>query len=148
MVPTLEQSAKVPLEPNEIIADVLQAAEQGITIAHLHARDLMGRPTYKKDLYARIISGIREKHQSLILCVSCSGRTDAEIDRRSEVMELDDDLKPDMATLTLSSMNFRDQASINSPDMIKKLANRIMDRAIVPELEIFESYTTGRAGGL
>jgi uncharacterized protein (DUF849 family) len=35
-------------------------------------------------------------------------------------------------------MNFKDQASINSPDMIKELAKRIMDRGISPELEIFD----------
>jgi uncharacterized protein (DUF849 family) len=75
----------------------LQAAERGITIAHLHARDTLARPTYKKGVYARIISGIREKCSSLVLCVSCSGRMDGRFDRRVEVLELNGDLKPDMA---------------------------------------------------
>ncbi len=138
MVPTREQSGKVPLQPDEIIADVLRAAAQGITIVHLHARDAAGKPTYKKEVYARIISGIREKRPDLVLCVSCSGRMVDEIDRRTQVLELKGDLKPDMATLTLSSMNFSDRPSINSPSMIKELAKRMTDCGVAPELEIFD----------
>ena len=39
MVPTRQMSPRVPLQPDEIVADVVAAAGLGITIAHLHARD-------------------------------------------------------------------------------------------------------------
>jgi uncharacterized protein (DUF849 family) len=43
-----------------------------------------------------------------------------------------------LASLTLGSLNFPRQASINDPDMIKRLALAMKQRGIVPELEIFD----------
>lgn len=138
MVPTRRMSPHVPLQPDEIIADVLAAAELGITIAHLHARDNDGEPTHSKDVYARIIGGIRERRPDLIVCVSCSGRKVQSPEARAEVLTLEGDLKPDMASLTLSSLNFPKQASINAPDTVHFLAARMADAGIMPEFEIFD----------
>ena len=46
----------------------------------------------------------------------------AELERRADVLELDGDARPDMASLTLGSLNFRTQASVNAPDVIEGLA--------------------------
>jgi len=138
MVPTRQASCKVPLQPREIIRDVLRAAEQGVTIAHLHARDEYDRPTHSKEVYARIIGGIREQRPDLILCVSCSGRKTQSPDERAEVLELEGDLKPDLASLTLSSLNFAQQASVNAPEVVQALAQRMLDRGVKPEIEIFD----------
>lgn len=43
-----------------------------------------------------------------------------------------------MASLTLGSMNFPQQASVNEPAMIRKLADAMNERGIVPELEVFD----------
>ena len=43
-----------------------------------------------------------------------------------------------MASLTLSSLNFNRQASVNSPQMIQKLARKMQERGIKPELEAFD----------
>ena len=47
-------------------------------------------------------------------------------------------LKPDLASLTPGSMNFPREASINSPEIIGRLATAMQERGIVPELEIFD----------
>lgn len=138
MVPTREMSEHVPLQPDEIVADVLRCAEQGITVAHLHARDEHDEPTHSKDVYARIISGIRERRPDLVLCVSCSGRRLPDFAPRAEVLDLEGDLAPDTASLTLSSLNFPRQASVNAPDVVVALAERMSERGIRPELEIFD----------
>ena len=70
--------------------------------------------------------------------VSTSGRTWSELERRADCLALDDDLKPDLASLTLSSLNFLTQAFVNAPDTIKALAQIMLERGIVPELEIFD----------
>jgi 3-keto-5-aminohexanoate cleavage enzyme len=54
------------------------------------------------------------------------------------VLALDGDLRPDMASLTLGSMNFPRQASVNEPEMIRRLAETMQERGIVPELELFD----------
>ncbi len=138
MVPTREMSEHVPLQPDEVVADVLRCAEQGITVAHVHARDENDEPTHSKDVYARIISGIREQRPDLVLCVSTSGRRVPDFAPRAEVLDLDGDLAPDMASLTLSSLNFPRQASVNAPDVVVALAERMSERGIRPEVEIFD----------
>jgi 3-oxoadipate:acetyl-CoA acetyltransferase len=143
MVPTREQSEHVPLQPEEIVADVLRCAEQGVTVVHLHARDEHGEPTHSKEVYGRIIAGIREQRPDLVLCVSCSGRRNPGFDPRAEVLDLDADLAPDMASLTLSSLNFPGQASVNPPDVVVALAERMGERGIRPELELFDLGMVG-----
>ena len=67
-----------------------------------------------------------------IVCVSTSGRTFKTLEQRSECLGLDGDSKPDMASLTLGSMNFPKQASVNEPEMIRRLADCMREREIVP----------------
>jgi uncharacterized protein (DUF849 family) len=54
------------------------------------------------------------------------------------VLGLDGDAKPEMASLTLGSMNFPKQASVNEPSMIQGLAERMHECGILPELEVFD----------
>lgn len=75
----------------------------------------------------------------MVICVSTSGRHFVEYEKRANVLKLEGDLKPDMASLTLSSINFNTQASINEPSMIKNLAEEMLCRGIKPELEAFDS---------
>jgi uncharacterized protein (DUF849 family) len=72
------------------------------------------------------------------VCVSTSGRVFKTFEERSEVLDLDGDLKPELASLTLGSHNFPKQASVNEPSMIRDLAERMAERGIVPELEVFD----------
>lgn len=140
MIPQKSQTSFVPITPREIIEDVKVAYDLGITMVHLHARDEKTQlPCYKKDTYAKIIGGIREFAPELIICVSTSGRTFSEFEKRSEVLELDGNLKPDMASLTLSSLNFNKQASVNDPMMIKRLCEKMLIMGIKPEMEAFDT---------
>lgn len=134
MVPTKEMTPFVPISTNEIIEQTHEASELGITIAHLHVRDEYGLPTYKKTSYFKIFEGIKKHCPELIICGSSSGRSCSEFEKRSEVIEL----KPDMCSLTLSSLNFINQASMNAPDMIKDLAIKMKAYGVVPELECFD----------
>lgn len=134
MIPTRDLTPFVPVSPSEIIEQTHQAYELGITIAHLHARNEDGTPTYKASVYRKIFEGVRKFCPDLVVCGSSSGRNWPEFEKRSEVIEL----KPDMCSLTLSSLNFAKQASMNSPDMIVQLAEKMRDYGVVPELECFD----------
>jgi uncharacterized protein (DUF849 family) len=138
MIPTKAMSPAVPVTAEEIIADVRQCADLGVSMAHLHARAEDESPTYKKEVYGKMIAGIRETNPELVLITTTSGRTYQEFSQRSEVLELEGDEKPDMASLTLSSVNFNKTASINSPGMIMRLAEKMQEKGIKPELEIFD----------
>ena len=90
MIPTREMTPRVPLQPAEIASEVLEAAEMGANMAHLHARDpIDGSPSHLKELYAEIIAGIRSRNRDLVLCVSTSGRNCPGFEERSECLDLD-----------------------------------------------------------
>ncbi len=134
MVPTKAITPFVPVTPLEIVEQTHEAYEMGITIVHLHARNDNETPTYKSSVYRDIFEGVRKHCPDLIICGSSTGRNWPEFEKRSEVIEL----KPDMCSLTLSSLNFVKQASMNAPDMIVGLAEKMKAWGVVPELECFD----------
>jgi 3-keto-5-aminohexanoate cleavage enzyme len=138
MVPSKDDNPSVPVTPDEIAEDAARCVEAGATIVHLHARAADGEATYRADVYAEIVAKVRESCPEVIVCVSTSGRVFKTFEERSQVLDLDGDLKPDMASLTLGSLNFPTQASVNDPAMIRRLAERMAERDIVPELEVFD----------
>jgi uncharacterized protein (DUF849 family) len=138
MVPTKAMTPHVPLSPQEIVDDVGRCAELGASIIHLHARDEQGRPTTRPEYMAPLVEGVRSVDPELVVCVTCSGRFATSVDERGAVLDLTGAAKPDMASLTLGSNNFVQQASVNAPDTIRGLASRMHERGIKPELEVFE----------
>jgi len=140
MIPTKSMTPHVPVTVQEIVEDVHEAVEIGITSVHVHARDeATGEPTYRAEVYAGIIGGIRKFAPDLVIGVSLSGRTFPELEKRAEPLSLDGDLKPDMGSLTLSSVNFNRVASVSPPDVIQALAQGMKDRGVLPELEAFDA---------
>ena len=139
MVPTKSMNANTPISTSEISEDILMAAEYGASIAHIHARDeRTGEPPTSIEIYGSIIEKIRKFNKEIILCVSLSGRNMSDPKLRSRPLALDGDVKPDMGSLTLSSLNFSNQASINAPQTINYLSEEMMKNGIFPEIEIFD----------
>jgi uncharacterized protein (DUF849 family) len=138
MVPNKSDNPNVPITPREIVDCVREAVQLGITSVHIHARREDETPAWEKHYYEKIISGIRDFDEHLVLCVTTSGRDVSEFNKRSAVLELDGECKPDMGSLTLSSLNFARQASVNSPETVQALARKMLNLGIKPELEIFD----------
>jgi len=137
-VPRKSDNPAVPVTPEEIAADARRCYEAGAAIVHLHVRDDQGRATWRKDVFAEAISKVREACPDVIVCATTSGRVNPEYEARSQVLELDGDLRPEMASLALGSFNFPQQASISEPETIRRLAERMRELGIVPELEVFD----------
>lgn len=138
MVPTKADNPSVPITPREIAEDTERCVAAGASIVHLHARDDKGRPTWRPETYRRIIAAVRERVPDVVVCVSTSGRVFNELEQRAAALDLDGDEKPELASLTLGSLNFPRQASVNEPDTIRGLALRMRERGVTPELEVFE----------
>jgi uncharacterized protein (DUF849 family)/N-acetylglutamate synthase-like GNAT family acetyltransferase len=138
VVPTRRDSPHVPISVEEVIEDAVRCCDAGAAIVHVHARDAAGRPTYEPSLFAEIIEGIRRLRPELIICATTSGRRYGDYEQRSAVLELDGECKPDMASLTTGSLNFPDGPSVNAPDIVRRLAERMQERGVKPELEILE----------
>jgi len=139
MVPQKTHNPSIPITPEEIAEQVKLVAQVGITSVHLHARTDDGSPDCRKAKFEKIIELIKISNPDLVICVTTSGRTVSEFEKRSEVLDISGDLKPDLASLTPSSLNFSKTASVNSPEMVVNLAARMQERGIKPEFEVFDS---------
>ncbi|MDW8345277.1 MAG: 3-keto-5-aminohexanoate cleavage protein [Verrucomicrobiae bacterium] len=128
------QSPHVPVTPQEIIEQVHEAYEIGITLVHVHARHNDESPTHEPEIYATIFDGIRKHCPDLVICASTSGRVEQDFDKRSAVLEL----RPDMGSLTLGSLNFSSGPSINAPRTIERLLEKMEQFGVRPELECFD----------
>jgi uncharacterized protein (DUF849 family) len=138
MVPGKNDNPNVPITPDEIADDCHRCYGAGASVFHLHARDENGKPTYGSELYRDIITKVRNKCPDAVICASTSGRVFKSFEQRSQVLNLDGSARPDMASLTLGSLNFPKQASVNEPKMIQALAEKMNSQGIVPELEVFD----------
>ena len=134
MVPRRADNPHVPLTESEIVADAVRVVNAGASILHLHVRNPDESPCSDLEPNASLFRAVRAACPGVIISGSTSGRTVSELDRRAAVL----DAAPDMASLTLGSMNFPTMASVNAPATIRGLAKRMRDRGIMPELELFD----------
>ncbi|WP_286156975.1 3-keto-5-aminohexanoate cleavage protein [Streptomyces sp. AA4] len=138
MVPRRAKVPAVPITPEEIAADVRRCRDAGAAMVHLHARDDNEEPTWHPERFAEICDAVASVAPDLVLVVTTSGRNWSELDKRSASVRIGGPAKPEMASLTLGSMNFASGPSVNSPETIAGLAAAMREHNVVPELEIFD----------
>ena len=130
-----EYGAEVPfLRPEEIARDAEKVYRLGASVLHLHARDRQGQPTYRIEVYREIVNRVLDRCPDVILCLSTSGRIHPQVEHRREVLALE----PEMASLTVGSLNFPHYPSVNAPDTIRRLLEAMYRYRVLPELEVFE----------
>lgn len=139
MVPTRDMSRHVPLSPAEIADDCAHGARLGVSVVHLHARGTDGAPTTDARVFAEVIGAVRRAAPELVIVATTSGRQARDPIERAAALFGEGEARPDMASLTLGSMNFARSASVNAPDTILRLAELMLERGIRPELEVFDT---------
>src|SRR5262245_13430368 len=112
MVPHQKDNPNVPITAEEIADDVRRCFDAGARVFHIHARGQDQQPVYQKEVFAEIIQKIKQNVPAAIICVTTSGRLYRSFEERSDVLNLAVDAKPDLASLTLGSLNFPKQASV------------------------------------
>ncbi len=134
-VHTKDDTEHLPVTMAEIVDCARQVQDAGASIVHLHARNPDQKPSFAGNVYCELVDRVRQACGDIIICVSLSGRHVSDVDKRAAALES----WPELASLTLGSMNFPQQASVNSPDIIRELASRIYTSGAMPELEVFEA---------
>ena len=138
MVPRRAKVPAVPITPEEIAKDVRRCYDAGASMVHLHARLDDEEPTWRPEVFTAICDAVVRDVPEIVVVVTTSGRNWSELEKRSASLTVDGRSKPEMASLTLGSMNFASGPSVNSPDTIQNLAAAMYERDIVPELEVFD----------
>ena len=100
---TPSMSPHLPVTPDQITAQAVEAAEAGASILHLHARDPQtGQPSARPEDFMAFLPRIKQASDA-VLNITTGG---------SAVMTLDDRLaapkqaEPEMCSLNMGTMNF------------------------------------------
>jgi uncharacterized protein (DUF849 family) len=151
---TAGRNPAVPVTPAQIAQSAVDAAKAGAAIVHIHVRDPQtGKASMDPALYREAVERIRSSGTDVLVNLTTGPgarfvpgaedpqkpgpgttmRTPAQ--RVQHVVEL----RPDICSLDMGSMNMGQFAFINTPDHLQAMAVAIRDAGVVPELEVFET---------
>ncbi len=123
----------LPLTPKEIGEAAEEAVDAGAAVIHLHVRDKKGNPSQSLEIFRKASEQIRDRCDC-ILQYSTGGAVGTPLAERCEPLAL----KPEMATLSMGTMNFGPEIYENSEKTITAISGKIQEHGIMPELEIFD----------
>jgi uncharacterized protein (DUF849 family) len=151
---TPSRNPAVPVTPQQIAASAIDAAKAGAAIVHIHVRDpKTTKPSMDPALYREVVERIRASGTDVLINLTTGpgarfipgdeeplkaapGSTLAlPATRVRHVVEL----KPDICSLDMGSMNMGGQVFVNTPAHLEAMAVAIRDAGVTPELEVFEA---------
>jgi 3-keto-5-aminohexanoate cleavage enzyme len=130
---TKEDYPYLPTTPEEIAETARGAVEAGASIIHLHVRDEQGKPSQREDIFREVTEEIRRQGECIIQ-YSTGGAVGTPLEQRCAPLKL----KPDMATLSMGTMNFGPDIFENTEHTIRTIAKAIQENGVMPELEVFD----------
>jgi 3-keto-5-aminohexanoate cleavage enzyme len=141
-----DQCPAIPYTPEEYAAEAKRAVDEGATMIHIHARTAEGVPSYEIEDFRAITEAIRAEVDDVIINYS-TGAIGIPIDKRIAYLR---ELKPDVAALNMSSMNYAKYSRRrkdfvfkavfeNSFDTIIEFLTTMKELGIKPEHECFDS---------
>ncbi len=125
---------RLPTTPEEIAGAARGAHDAGAAIVHVHLRDEQGRPTADLDIARRTVALIEEATPALVQLSTGVG-LDVPFEERARLVEA----RPRMASLNPCSMSFAAGEFRNPPDGVRRLAARMRELGVKPELEIYDT---------
>jgi len=133
-VATKQDCPHLPTTPQEIAAAAGGAFEAGAAVVHVHVRDDQGRPTADLGIARRTVELIEQACPALVQLSTGVG-LDVPFEDRERLVEA----RPRMASLNPCSMTFGTGEFRNPPDGVRRLAARMRELGIKPELEIYDT---------
>ena len=141
-----EQCAAIPYTPEEYAAEGRRAVDEGASQIHIHARTTDGVPSYEVEDFRAITEAILAEVGDVIVNYS-TGAIGVPIEKRLEYLR---ELRPDVAALNMSSMNYAKYSRRrkdfvfktvfeNSFDTIIEFLTAMRELGIKPEHECFDA---------
>lgn len=135
--PMKSQNPHVPYTPEEIANEALAAWRAGAAIAHIHVRDpATGQPDSRRELFAEVVERIRGK-SDLIINLTTSGLNLSGPNAGEQRLE-PISLQPEICSLDVGSLNFRQRVFLNPPEWVEQAAIRMREAGVKPEIEVFD----------
>ncbi|HEX8753833.1 MAG TPA: 3-keto-5-aminohexanoate cleavage protein [Solirubrobacterales bacterium] len=141
-----DQCPAIPYTPEEYAAEARRAVDEGASQIHIHARKPDGTPSYEVEDFRAITEAILAEVGDVIVNYS-TGAIGIPIEKRLEYLRA---LRPDVAALNMSSMNYAKYSRRrkdfvfkavfeNSFDTIVEFLTAMKELGIKPEHECFDS---------
>ncbi|HET9821237.1 MAG TPA: 3-keto-5-aminohexanoate cleavage protein [Burkholderiaceae bacterium] len=131
---TRAQQPALPITPEEVAQAAWECAQAGAAIVHVHARRADGSSTQEAAAYRAIIEAVRARCD-VIVQVSTGGAVGMTAAERLAPVTL----RPEMATLSMGSVNFGDDVFLNTPGDMEDFLHAMRAHGVVPEFEIFDA---------
>ena len=101
-------SPYLPVTPDQIAQNAIDAANAGAASVHIHARnpvegDMYGAPSADLEIYQEIIDKIRAVNKNVIICITTGGGAGMTIEQRAAVVPR---FKPQLASMNAGSFNW------------------------------------------
>ncbi|HEX2142918.1 MAG TPA: 3-keto-5-aminohexanoate cleavage protein [Glycomyces sp.] len=123
----------LPVTLDELIDTAKRCEQAGASIIHVHLRDDDAKPTLDPARLRDAVAALRVT-TDLIVQLSTGGSVHDPEESRLAVL----DAEPDMASCTMGTVNFGDDVFMNRWAFIVDLHERMQDKAVVPEYELFD----------
>lgn len=133
-IATKADNPNLPTSPEEIAEAARGAYEAGAAIVHVHLRDRDGLPTADLEVAKRTV-GLIEDSCDAVVQLSTGVGLDVDFEDRMRLVEA----QPRMATLNVCSMSFARGEFRNPPEGVRRLAGRMAELGVVPELELYDA---------
>ena len=133
-IATKADNPLLPTSPEEIAEAARGAYEAGAAVVHVHIRDAEGRPTADLEIARRVVGLIEDACPALVQLSTGVGLT-VPFEERERLVEA----RPRMASLNPCTMSFGLGEFRNPPDGVRRLAARMQELGIKPELEIYDT---------
>lgn len=151
-----KNSQYVPITPEQIANEAIEAARAGAASVHIHVRDPeTGAPSMRFELYEDVMQRIRRSDTDVIINLTAGPGAgfDPPLDEtgvqpiRSPNVRTDhvSRLRPDICTLDVATMNFGNRAIVNTPPHLIAMSRAIRAAGVKPELEVFDIGHVGVA---
>ena len=145
-------SPHVPITPAQWASEALAARAAGAAIVHIHVRNPeTGKPSREVALYRETVQRIRDAGSDVLINLttgpgaSFAPGEDPNINARPKGMGTPEErvahvleLRPDICSLDIATMNFGPTPFVNTPAHLAAMAQMIRAAGVKPELEIFD----------
>jgi uncharacterized protein (DUF849 family) len=156
---TTDRSERVPVTPQQIADSAIEAARAGAAIAHIHVRDPeSGLGSRDTELYREVVERVRAADIDVVLNLTAGMGGDLVLGGEDAPLPVDaagtdmvgaaerlvhiEALRPEICTLDCGTMNFAaggDYVMVNTPVMLRAMAERVRALGVRPELEVFDT---------
>jgi uncharacterized protein (DUF849 family) len=133
-IATKDDNPHLPISPQEIASEAVATHAAGAAVAHIHLRDEQGRPTADLAVARRILELIEDSGSEVLVQLSTGVGLTVPYEERMQIVEA----RPAMATLNVATMTFASGEFRNPPDGMRRLAARMRELGVKPELEIYD----------